>query len=547
MPRSNHGRGWLIAVLATAALACGEGTDPTTGTGGLPIGGGAGGSGGSGGGGETGGSGGAGGLPAPSCGDGQLEGEESCDDGNTMAGDGCSASCFTEGVCTAPLEFMDYARQNGGQFDVHGIFPQRDGKLESSCGGEGSDLVYRYRPPASGTLQVVVSGLDGAVRAYVRTSCEDAAAELSCAPAGQIRSFEVPAQQDLYLVVDGGSTSEPTPFVLSVAFIAYRLEGETCGAPARRCAPGLLCRDDRCEVDSPPNMTNPIAFRAGPTGADLAIVANGDDVNANTTAFALRFLDPEGVPTDLALVGDPRWDTESHTWIAAFTGNDPSPVGEVFQGWTVLPGFLDEHPEVASIGIALRDQNGQSPEVVVPLQEQPVRQEGEPCAAPTPLDRCAGEMVCRAAIEGTAPSCGHLAALREEACALAPVITGAAELVGDTTASNLWNAPTGCWETALVEEDKPEALVRLHLDELAPLLRISTDRRATKGEMLLYVFEGCGSVAEPLACDHRKDRVQQTGKASELVLTNVPAGDYLIVIDSVVPWGRPFGLGVTLE
>jgi len=33
---------------------------------------------------------------APVCGDGEIEGSEQCDDGNTTDGDGCSATCQTE-------------------------------------------------------------------------------------------------------------------------------------------------------------------------------------------------------------------------------------------------------------------------------------------------------------------------------------------------------------------------------------------------------------------------------------------------------------------
>jgi cysteine-rich repeat protein len=44
--------------------------------------------------------------PAPVCGNGTTEGTEGCDDGNTAAGDGCSATCTVEeepaGICEAP-------------------------------------------------------------------------------------------------------------------------------------------------------------------------------------------------------------------------------------------------------------------------------------------------------------------------------------------------------------------------------------------------------------------------------------------------------------
>jgi len=41
---------------------------------------------------------------APSCGDGSLDAGEECDDGNTIGGDGCSATCHNENVI-APADF----------------------------------------------------------------------------------------------------------------------------------------------------------------------------------------------------------------------------------------------------------------------------------------------------------------------------------------------------------------------------------------------------------------------------------------------------------
>jgi fibro-slime domain-containing protein len=45
--------------------------------------------------------------PPPACGNGKLETDETCDDGNTTAGDGCSGLCQTEPnfICTTPGQF----------------------------------------------------------------------------------------------------------------------------------------------------------------------------------------------------------------------------------------------------------------------------------------------------------------------------------------------------------------------------------------------------------------------------------------------------------
>ncbi len=43
----------------------------------------------------------------PICGDGLIAGNEACDDGNTVSGDGCSASCQLEAGCVPPSCVVD--------------------------------------------------------------------------------------------------------------------------------------------------------------------------------------------------------------------------------------------------------------------------------------------------------------------------------------------------------------------------------------------------------------------------------------------------------
>lgn len=149
------------------------------------------------------------------CGDGVLSGTEKCDDGNTAAGDGCSATCTVEtlaGLSSCP----GYAINLTGT----GSTPRRASRTISTaalpatttgtCGGSGRD----------GTI-VVTSDVSGALRAqltapwstvlYARTTCADATSELACNadnPSSSVDvvrdiTFPVVAGVPIYLFVDG--------------------------------------------------------------------------------------------------------------------------------------------------------------------------------------------------------------------------------------------------------------------------------------------------------------------------------------------------------
>ncbi len=84
------------------------------------------------------------GVTAPVCGNGDLEGDEECDDGNNTDGDGCSASCQTEPA--AETDCADGLDNDGdGLVDCGDPDCQGDPACASTCGdgildpGEGCD------------------------------------------------------------------------------------------------------------------------------------------------------------------------------------------------------------------------------------------------------------------------------------------------------------------------------------------------------------------------------------------------------------------------
>jgi hypothetical protein len=117
------------------------------------------------------------------------------------------------------------------------------------------------------------------------------------------------------------------------------------------------------------------------------------------------------------------------------------------------------------------------------------------------------------------------------------VVNGVAE------GGSLWDAPLGCATND--PTGRPEGVVVLRMTERADRVRLSTVGSGTNFDTVLYVVPGCpNDTADVMGCS---DDVMGGGGASELVLENVPAGDYLVVIDSFDGNGGNFELRATVE
>lgn len=191
-------------------------------------------------------------LPIPVCGDG-VRGEinELCDDGNTASGDGCSADCTVveyDVLCMA-APVLPYS------IDLAGDTATAVDGFQSSCQlGTARAAVYTLTPPGPGRLSLqLTSATDQTLS--LRTACEDAGSELSCAQQGiggeleqlvvQITSTNAAA---LTAVVSAFTVLEEGPFVIRADFVP-----EDCGdgviAGNEGCDDGNELGDDGCSSD----------------------------------------------------------------------------------------------------------------------------------------------------------------------------------------------------------------------------------------------------------------------------------------------------------
>lgn len=168
-------------------------------------------------------------VQGESCGDGVVSGAETCDDGNTKAGDGCSPTCTLEplaGADTCPGHAVALA--GAGTETRSAVVSLSTAALANdyggTCGGSGRDGVVAVTSDIAGTLTAQLDGAWPTVF-YARETCADSSSELDCdayaanKPNETTRELTAPVFPGVpvYLFVDGiGSGSGPATLSLTV-------------------------------------------------------------------------------------------------------------------------------------------------------------------------------------------------------------------------------------------------------------------------------------------------------------------------------------------
>jgi len=161
------------------------------------------------------------------CGNETVEPGESCDDGNTLTGDGCAPDCTLEpaasnDVCDAAIDIGE------GVWSFTTVNAGKDGPDEPAlCDvngetGLGHDVWYRYTPSCDGTatINTCTSNFDTRLAVYTGATCPtQSSTALACndngCSVGSALSVDVEACAP-YLVRVGGSSGETGSGSLSV-------------------------------------------------------------------------------------------------------------------------------------------------------------------------------------------------------------------------------------------------------------------------------------------------------------------------------------------
>jgi hypothetical protein len=330
-----------------------------------------------------------------------------------------------------------------------------------------------------------------------------------------------------------------TEIAATMAVQAVKLENEPCDERKieSRCDTGLACSGTpaTCQPGSAPVLSKVAYFG----GASPKMVFRGEEADEDIASVSIEFLDNQSNAKSVVVAGE-----EQDAITASNISVDArgSAFGTTFFVETVpAASFVSQVPKIAATAV---DSVGRpSARIITPVTALPVRNMGQACD-PDGFDACTASAVCFPGIRSEVNTCKAASTTRTQKCNAAPVLDpskGALRAYGTVSGVSLWDAPAGC-----VPNDatgRPEAAVQLHLGAAAPSLTITTALPETNFDTALYLIPACASSSTTaLGCND-----DTKGYSSTLTLTNVPAGDYTIVVESVQMRGGRFGVAIAID
>ena len=349
-----------------------------------------------------------------------------------------------------------------------------------------------------------------------------------------------PAQVGVALVDASSERSDEQ--VLMVGEQTVRARGETCDPLflASRCGAGLGCRGMPavCDEGLAPQIGR-MAFYRTASGGPLILI-EGTEPEDDLSNIRFEFQNAQGQAISIDSDGDGMPDLSSFDQEALGLAVD----GAFFLRMQSGEGLDQQVPKLVAIP---RDGAGHTgmPKIVSPTAI-PVRSTGQTCDAKG-FDVCGPNLTCSPGIIGaTNNKCTSASTMRTSQCGGATVLTATAsgaKATGIAEGGSLWDAPAGC--STADPTSRPEGVVKVRLAERANKLTLSTIGAGTNFDTTLYVLPSCAADAkDAMACS---DDVPGAAGASRIVLTDLPAGDYLVIVDSFDLMGGAFELTATVE
>ncbi len=343
-----------------------------------------------------------------------------------------------------------------------------------------------------------------------------------------------PAEVEVVLVDATGRESESVKVDVGVQEVKNL--GDACDPDfvVSRCAPGLGCRDSQCQEGLAPEVTK-VAYLNGTGG--IRIVVEGTEPEDDIKSLKIEFLDSQGNPIEVDLDNDETPESQSFD-VAA---ENASQGGTFRIQVTPTEEFA---AAVQNIGVTATDAAGHvGARKTAKLTASPVRSAGQGCSL-YGFDACNAKSVCVPAPTGESGTCKDVIAQRKLECAAAQTLpVDGSTVVGFASGPSLFDAPALC--SAGDPVGRPEGVYRLVLEAPASKLVISTDHPETSFDTVVYVVPECGETdAAPLGC---ADETGLQSAAGTLELSLVPAGDYLVIVDSWGPDGGKFGVSASSE
>jgi hypothetical protein len=318
--------------------------------------------------------------------------------------------------------------------------------------------------------------------------------------------------------------------------------GESCDLDivASRCERGLSCSGKKpvCTAGTAPDLVNVLYMRStdGPR-----LLAAGGDADDDIATLRLEFFDGAGSPVKIDLNGDQIPDAT--TWdLDAYGSSDH---GSFFLKDQLGLGFEAISPRMKLTPIDGEGSTGTTKSIAIsaPFEQVELHQ----CDA-RGFDTCGTADLCAPGIIGSKNSCTAATTVRKGVCSAAPVLDPAKSITtayGRAEGVSLWDPPAGCTQPGWTR--RPEGLAKVHLSSVARHLTVTTALPETRSDTVLYMVADnvpdCGAtVISKTPCND-----DTKGYSSSISADNVPAGDYLVIIDSVSESGGSYGVTVSVN
>jgi len=309
-------------------------------------------------------------IDATACGDGTSQWPEQCDDGNTVAGDGCSPTCTLEtplsaaGKCPgATYTFVGGAAPRTVSFSGDTSTLASTGSSLGCSSAGGKDQVYAITPTTSGSLKSVLRASYPDAQLHARRECFTSQTQLDCRvqPAASVpleMTIPVVADSTYFVFVDSATSSPGGAYTLDVT-----LSPATCGngsleAP-EQCDDGNVTAGDGCAADCTLEPA-PAGIDVCP-GATIALAgAAGGPMTFRTTATTAPL-----TGTVRTACGSAGTKDAVYSFVAPYNGWLESKVSASFNAALNLRGDCVLEGGAAGTSIACTDADkGNGPEVV---------------------------------------------------------------------------------------------------------------------------------------------------------------------------------------
>jgi hypothetical protein len=486
---------------------------------------------------------------------------------SAAAAGGALLSLLTFGACSTPAA----EATSDASADVDAAPPRDAAEAEAATAATFAAFTARAIGRAGGDLQVVVEGEDLTQTAYgihlrlrdawglrvlafqgnwsgtspgtfganaaerrVLFDPSDGAGQTTLARTVTLPGFlkDFPAIDNVEVAILTGADVHSKKLLGPVSAQAVRAEAEACD-PAMvtdRCSPGLACAGapPTCAAAPAPHLVQ-LAYVPGTEGPHILL--EGFDPAGAIESLHVELLNAKGSPTMVDLSGNGDFAKSQELRLAA-----PASLGWFFVDHPLAPRFAKDVPRLAVTPLAPGGPAGVRATALLGAAAQ--RAAGEACD-PRGFVGCEAGNVCA---RGPAPGrsvCVDAATAMAAVLDAAPTIdlsSGPRGASGYARGTSMWEPPSSCAPASA--SGRPEGIVRLHVPLDRATLTISTAIEVTNFDTVLYLLADSEG-GSALGCND-----DAKGSASSLTVTDLPAGDYTIVVDSKDANGGNFGVSV---